>query len=96
MKKIGMLVLTVVLGLSANGVIFAKDGIMLSDRSAVKPGIMLSDRSAVKPGIMLSDRSAGEAENGCTVEDSEESFVGILVSDFFGLFTGESDSKDCE
>lgn len=95
MKKIGMLVLAMVLGLSANGVIFAKDGLMMSDRSAAKPGIMMSDRSASKTGLMMSD-FAGEEETGCNAEESEDSFAGILLSDFYEFFTGESDTKECE
>lgn len=96
MKKVTMIVLAVVLGLSVNGVIFGKGGLMVSDRSATtaRGGLLITDRSNSQGGLMVSDRSA-ENQTACS-EDESSSFVGILMSDFYNWFTGETDEKGCE
>lgn len=98
MKKIGTLVLMMILGLSANGVIFAKGGLMMSDFAGTaepcavsdqeKGGLMVSDRS----GLMMSDRA------GLLMSDiigtASASLTGIIIVGKSGLlisdFTGET------
>ena len=75
-----MLVLAMVLGLNANGVIFAKGGLLVSDfadtqqpcaaSEAERGGLMMSDRS--RSGLMMSDRA------------------GLLISDFVSAATASA------
>lgn len=78
MKKVGILVLTVVLGLSANGVIFAKDGLMMSDFAGSEQPCAASEQE--KGGLMVSDRA------GLMVSDR----AGLLISDFVSMATASA------
>lgn len=88
MKKVGMLVLAMVLGLNANGVIFAKTGLMMSDfagteqpctaSEAERGGLMMSDRA----GLIISDfvSAATASATGIIIVGKS----GLMLSDFAG------------
>lgn len=90
MNKFLSLVLTLILGLSINGIVFAQDAGASSDGNippctkddtANAGGVLISDFT----GVLISDFT------GVLISD----FTGVLISDLYKSASSGSDGKDC-
>lgn len=89
MKKIGLLILTLIFCLSANGIIFA-DGVLVGDYTGGGDDQPCSSADAAKDGVLISDFTGvlvSDLVSGATAGATGILIVGrsgVLISDFTG------------